>query len=231
MTTHDEQQKAWDEEHKNPTVLLQMDSNEPSGGVRKLFEFLDANSLPRARGIEMGCGKGRNVIWLAEQGIDMIGFDFAPSAIAEAKRRAMEAEASHASFEVADATKPWPWESNSFDLVVDCFASTDIESLEGRRFATSEMRRVLKPGGVLLAYLLSTDDEFHKGMIERSPAGERNAFLHPTGKFEKTYDEQDIAETFSEFEIVAKERVKKTAEFGGREYACDHFWIVFRKRP
>ncbi len=31
--THKKQQQIWDEEHKNPTVLLQMDLEEPSSGV------------------------------------------------------------------------------------------------------------------------------------------------------------------------------------------------------
>src|SRR6185503_13228309 len=106
------------------------------------------------------------------------------NAIKEAKKRANK---SGAQFIVADATKKWPFKANVFDFGIDCFASTDIESPKGRSFAISEMMRVLKPGGYFLAYLLSIDDEFHKNMIQKSPAKERNSFLHSTGKFEKTY--------------------------------------------
>ena len=224
---HEDQQKIWDREHSKPTVLLQMDSDDASSGVKKFWEWLDAYDVLRETGIEMGCGKGRNVIWLAKQGIAMSGFDFSPAAIEEAKRRATDVP--NASFQVADATQRWPYDDASFDFGIDCFASTDIESPEGRQAAIAELRRVLKPGGLLLAYLLSTDDEFHKEMVQSSPAHERNVFLHPTGKFEKIYDEQDIAELFGDWEVAAKERIPKTATFGDKEYACNHFWLVLRK--
>jgi SAM-dependent methyltransferase len=130
---------------------------------------------------------------------------------------------------VQDATVPWDYPDDSFDFGVDCFASTDIESEEGSAAAVREMRRVLKPGGYLLAYLLSTDDEFHKEMIEKSPASEKHAFHHPTGKFERTFDEADVRAQYKDFEVVKWERVEKTAEFNGKGYACKHFWVVFRK--
>lgn len=157
----------------------------------------------------------------------MSGFDFSSAAITEAKRRT--ANIKNVSFQMTDATEPWPYQSNSFDFGVDCFASTDIESPQGRAFAISEMHRVLRPGAVLLAYLLSTDDEYHTQMLATSPADERNAFLQPTGKFEKVYDEIDIAQLFSALEIVRKERIAKTTEFFGKEYQCNHFWLVLRK--
>ncbi len=226
---HEDQQKIWDEEHSNPKVLKQMDSREGSSGVKKFWDYLVERDLGREQGVEMGCGKGRNVIWLAQQGVNMHGFDFSPAAIHEADMRAKEVSANNASFEVADATQTWPYESDYFDFVIDCFASTDIESLEGRVFAVTEMRRVLKPDGLLLAYLLSVDDEYHKGMLETSPAGERNAFLQPTGKFEKVYDESEIETLFSAFDVVRKERIPKTTEFFGKEYECNHFWLVLRK--
>jgi ubiquinone/menaquinone biosynthesis C-methylase UbiE len=227
--SHEEQRRIWEEEHSNPYVLKQMDSSEASSGVARFWDFLkDKNN---AAGIEIGCGKGRNVIWLAEQGADMHGLDFSSAAIAAAKKRAAEAGAGKsAAFLVQDVTEPWQLADNSFDFGIDCFATTDIESVEGRLFAMQEMRRVLKPGGYLLAYLLSTDDEFHKEMIRKSPAGERNAFLHPTtGKFEKTYDEKDIEDTFKGFDVVRKSRVAKTTEFFGKTYACLHHWIIFQK--
>lgn len=228
MTTHEEQQKIWDAEHANPNVLKQMDADTPSGGVVKFSQFLKEHNIVSGRGIEMGCGKGRNVIWLSQKGFEMHGFDFAPSAIAEAKRRATSAKSTAALY-VHDATIAWPYETDSFDFGIDCFASTDIVEPVGRAFAISEMYRILRPGGHLLAYLLSTDDEFHNEMVQKSPAKEKNAFLHPTGKFEKTFDESEIRSLYEKFELVRLERIAKTTTFNNREYACNHFWVVFRK--
>lgn len=224
--THEDQRRIWNEEHTAPTVLLQMDSEEASSGVEKFWTFL--GDKKHDRGIEMACGKGRNVIWLAQQGVDMHGFDFAPAAIEEANRRAAKAGVG-AHFKVQDATEPWDYESDYFDFAIDCFGSTDIESEKGRMIAMRELFRVLKPGGYLLAYLLSPEDEFHKEMLETNPAVERNAFHHPTGKFERTFDAEDIESQYRDFKPVIAERFQKTARFSGKDYACRHHWLVLQK--
>jgi SAM-dependent methyltransferase len=228
MTTHTEQQQIWDEEHRHPNVLPQMDSDKVSSGVLKFHDFLSSVNVRAGRGIEMGCGKGRNVIWLAQQGYEMTGLDFSPHAIDVARVRAESAGVA-ATFLVHDATTPWPFESDAFGFAVDCFGSTDIVDTEGRAFAIRELYRTLRPGAYLLAYLLSTEDEYHKEMIKISPAGERNAFLHETGKFEKTYDDADITHFYGQFDVVKKERIEKTDTFKGQEYANMHYWLVFRK--
>ena len=227
--THEEQQKIWDEEHKNPLVLKQMDSRDASSGVSKFYDFLNGQGVTSGTGIEMGCGKGHNVIWLAEKGFNMYGFDFSPAAIQKAKERAQEMGVNPV-FQVQDATGKWNYDSNHFDFGIDCFASTDIESLQGRLDAVNEMYRVLKPGGYLLSYLLSSDDEYHKDVSLNSPGPEKNSFLHPkTGKFEKTFDEDEINEIYKDFKIVIKEKLYKKTEFFGKEYECINFWYVFQK--
>jgi SAM-dependent methyltransferase len=228
--THEEQQRIWDEEHKNPLLLEQMDSRNPSAGVVNFYDFLTAHGLEEGSGLEMGCGKGRNVIWLAEKGLEMSGFDFSPAAIEEAKKRAAENGVA-AQFAVGDATKPWDFESDSFDFVIDCFASTDIESSEGREFAAKEIGRVLKPGGYLLAYLLSDKDEYHSEINAVSPGPDKNSFIHPkTGKFEKTFDEDEAKELYGEFKLVSQEEMRKMTEFFGKEYEAINLWCVFQKQ-
>ncbi len=228
--THEDQQRIWDAEHASPSVLLQMDSDEGSSGVKKFWGLLKAEGrTDNVRGVEMGCGKGRNVVWLAAKGVEMYGFDFSPIAIEEAKRRAFAAQIEGAHFIVQDATKTWDYETDSFDFAIDCFASTDIESPEGRAYAISEFHRVLKPGGYLLAYLLSTDDEFHKEMMQTAPAEQQNAFHHPTGKFEKTFDEDELRSVYKDFKIEKWERIEKVTQFNGKDYGCKHHWLVLSK--
>ena len=229
---HQEQQKIWDKEHTSPQVLLQMDSADPSSGVVKFWEWFEktAGRKTPLKGLEMGCGKGRNVIYLAGQGVRMTGFDFSPKAIEVAKERAKDVGLSDkAEFLVGDATTKWNFETNLFDFAIDCFASTDIESQDGRQFAISEMIRVVKPGGYILAYVMSTDDEFHKEMIGNSPASEKNSFIHSTGKFEKTFDSEELFDLYKGLEVVRHERIPKTTTFSGKQYSCYHHWIVFKK--
>ena len=231
--SHKEQQRAWEREHSAPYVLKQMDSDKPSGGVVRFFEWLaDRGEARGSVGLEMCCGKGRNVIWLAKQKIKMTGFDFSRHAVDEAKSRARAAGVlADARFIVQDATTRWRLRSGYFDFVIDCFATTDIESYKGREFARDEAIRVLKPGGHLLLYTLSTDNEFHRKMLELSPAQEKNAFLHPTtGKFEKIFDEQELLDFYSKLCLVESKRVQKATEFFGKRYRDNNFYMIFRKQ-
>ncbi|MCL5113982.1 MAG: class I SAM-dependent methyltransferase [Patescibacteria group bacterium] len=231
--SHSRQKKIWDAEHLTPKVLKQMDSDKPSSGILKFWDWFKTNKIrSESNGIEMGCGKGRNVIWLAKQGVEMTGFDFSKAAIKEAKRRAYrEKILNKAKFIIHDAIKAWPFKSNSFDLGIDCFATTDIETIKGRKFAVSELIRVVRSGGLILVYVLSIDDEYHREMIKKSPSDEKNAFLNPiSGKFEKTFDRTEILSLYKDkVELIKEERIGKKEFFFGKSYKCKHYWMIFQK--
>lgn len=230
--SRDDQHRIWEAEHATPTVLHQMDSDRASSGVVPFYEQYVRALGDALVGVEMGCGKGRNVIWLAQQdGVrEMHGLDFSHAALAEAATRADHAGATRALFHEQDVTLRWPFDTGSVDFVIDCFSTTDIEDPVGRRAAVDESFRVLRSGGLLLVYTLSIDDEFHKEMILKSPAAEPNAFHHPeTGKFEKTFDAEELASLHSDFELIESRRIEKTSPFHGKEYQCKHFWNIYRK--
>lgn len=231
--SHDEQKDRWNKEHENPFALKQMDAPKGSSALKPFVEILENSGKKNLVGVEMGCGKGRNVIWLAQQSIfsKVYGFDFSEAGIREAKNRAnTENLFDRVQFEIMDATETWRYESDFFDFGIDCTASTDIETPEGRRTAIKEMYRVLKPDGLLLVYAMSTEDEYHKMIIGQSPASEKHAFIHPeTGKFEKVFSEEELDEMYKNFELIESRRVNKEATFFGKNYKSFMHWRVYRK--
>lgn len=231
--THEGQKEKWNKEHAHPFALKQMDSARLSSGIAPFAKFLEEKGQRNSTGVEMGCGKGRNVIGLAHQNLisKMYGFDFSEVAIAEARKRAeTDGVSSRVQFDVMDATQAGSYSSNFFDFAIDCFASTDIESPEGRQYAVGEMHRVLKSGGYFLVYVMSTDDEFHKMMIQKSPAEEANAFYNAeNGKFEKVFSEEELDRAYKDFTLIEAKRIEKTAEFFGKSYYCKHHWRIYQK--
>jgi SAM-dependent methyltransferase len=67
---------------------LPWDTGRPSTELQKV---IGRHGLQPCRAIEVGCGTGTNCVWLARQGFDVTGFDFAPLAIERAQERARDA--------------------------------------------------------------------------------------------------------------------------------------------
>ena len=51
-----------------------------------------ADRLPAARLVDVGCGAGQDAVWLAGQGFEVMGIDFAPTAVRWTKDRARKAD-------------------------------------------------------------------------------------------------------------------------------------------
>jgi SAM-dependent methyltransferase len=103
--------------------------------------------LPRSgRALAVADGEGRNGVWLAEQGLDVLSIDFSPSAQRKAKALAAERHVS-VTFVEADV-HAWDYPAAAFDVVVEIF--TQFSPPRDRERKWAGMRRALKPGGLLI---------------------------------------------------------------------------------
>jgi SAM-dependent methyltransferase len=105
--------------------------------------------LPRSgRALAVADGEGRNGVWLAGQGLDVVSIDFSPSA--QKKARALAAERGvNVDFRQVDVHR-WDYPQTAFDVVVEIF--TQFSSSAERAFKWAGMRRALKPGGLLIVH-------------------------------------------------------------------------------
>lgn len=103
---------------------------------------------PDSRVLEVGCGAGLMTTALAERGYTVHAMDSARAMIENTRREAKAKELSRrVSAELGDVHN-LEFRTNSFDLVI---ALGVIPWLHSEDRAVSEMARVLKPGGFLLA--------------------------------------------------------------------------------
>ena len=91
-------------------------------------------------------GEGRNGVWLAQQGLDVLSMDSSPVALEKAKKLAQQ-RGVDMKFEQADLTQ-WEWGTGRFDLVVAVFIQFAPPGMRERMF--DGIKRCLKPGGLLL---------------------------------------------------------------------------------
>lgn len=106
-----------------------------------------ASLLPkRGRVLAVADGEGRNGVWLAERGLDVLAVDFSPAALAKSRKLATERGVTLA-IEEADLNT-WSWPPAAFDAVVAIFIQFAGPALRDRIFAG--IKGALKPGGLLL---------------------------------------------------------------------------------
>jgi 2-polyprenyl-3-methyl-5-hydroxy-6-metoxy-1,4-benzoquinol methylase len=104
----------------------------------------EVGALKPGRALDLGCGEGRNAVWLAEQGWAVTGVDFSEVALAKAERLA-----GHRSVSVewvqADLRDYRP-RFEAFDLVVLLYLQLPVAE---RRLVLGRASTAVAPGGTL----------------------------------------------------------------------------------
>ena len=100
----------------------------------------------RETALSVADGEGRNGVWLAEQGLDVLAIDFSATALAKARALAQERGVTLRT-EVADVTA-WRWPEATFDAVAAIFTQVLFPPKRPAFFAN--LKRTLRPGGLLL---------------------------------------------------------------------------------
>ena len=106
-----------------------------------------AAGLEPGTALDLGCGEGRNALWLAEHGWEAVGVDFSGAGIDKA-RRIGERRGVTVEWHCADATTWQPDDPGTrFDLVAVFYLQLPAGK---RRLAMANAWSLVAPGGLLL---------------------------------------------------------------------------------
>jgi cyclopropane fatty-acyl-phospholipid synthase-like methyltransferase len=101
---------------------------------------------PGQKALSIADGEGRNGVFVAGLGLDVLAIDFSPSALAKsqalAKERGVTLRTERADLET------WKWPVAAFDVIAGIFFQFLTPELRTRVFA--DIKRALKPGGLVL---------------------------------------------------------------------------------
>ncbi len=157
-TVLDRQHEHWVRTFTAHAEMFGHEASEPARTALERFRVSGSASL-----LELGAGQGRDTLFFAGQGLQVTALDYAESALGQIAATAEAAGLGGLVHPVAgDARRPLPFADASFDAVyahmLFCMALTtpELERLAG------EVRRVLRPGG-LLVYTVRTKADPHYG--------------------------------------------------------------------
>lgn len=150
--------------------------------------------------MDLGCGKGRHSIYLAQQGFKVCATDISETAIETTKLKAEELNLKNIEFKQHDM-KDIPFNNDSLDGIL-CVWTTGQGTLEDARKHVDEIYRVLKHSGVVVIDYVSTSDEnygkgieIEKGTFMNNIEGEEGIAYHYSTS-------EELKELYSNFSYV-----------------------------
>lgn len=110
---------------------------------------LTSGHLAPGRAVDLGCGTGANVLYLAQHGFEATGIDFSAVALRAARKRAMAAGMDgRTRFVNGDLTaSEIPGVAGPFDLLVDYGTLDDLDPA-GRRAMATLVAKLSRPGSL-----------------------------------------------------------------------------------
>jgi SAM-dependent methyltransferase len=196
----------WDQEYSKAEHLAL--SDEASGDLEKFTRWLERETgrtilNPTSSVIDLGCGNGRNVVYLAKTfGMHGIGYDSSSAAIKEAERLSQGCNLRYSVRSMAGALEV---NDASQMLALDMMSSHFLNAAE-RLMLRDEIFRVLKPGGYLFMKTFVSDGDLHtKRLLAERPGPEPGTYIHPViGVPEYVYSEDELTEFLNEKFIIHK---------------------------
>lgn len=148
--------------------------------------------------LDVGCGNGNHVVFLAEQGYDVHGIDISEEAI-EIATAWVAKQGLHAGLMVGDV-EGLPFEAEYFDVVISHGVLDHVPFIKAKK-AINEIKRVSREGAYLYLTLRSTwDSEFGRG-----EEVEKNTFVlqegYEKGLIQHYFDLEQVIELFEGFRI------------------------------
>jgi SAM-dependent methyltransferase len=128
--------------------------------VRNVAYYLRARhegaALGNLHALELGCGAGANLVWLAQKGLRVSGVDIAGNALALARQNLSRSGHADRVGELLECSvAKTPFTDGSFDVILESCVFQHLDK-GTREAAFAEVRRLLKKDGLFVGHMLGT---------------------------------------------------------------------------
>lgn len=181
--------------------------------------------------LDLGCGAGRHLKFLAENGFEAYGCDYSSSGI-QASQELLASANLKANFEIASVDN-LPYDDEFFDGLI-CFGVLYYNDKQSIQKAAGEIFRVLKKGSKALILVRNLEDyRYEKAkklskyeVIIQENDEKRSAFKENDMPM-YFFDKDEVKRVFYHFKNLEINRIRTS--FDNDSYADDDFAIVCEK--
>jgi SAM-dependent methyltransferase len=208
---------------------------DPSGAVVEFVALTLATGInPReCVAMDLGCGTGRNSLYLAGHGFTVYAMDIVPALISELRTKAEAAGVENRLRAICGSVcEAWPVTDGVAAVAIDTFCYKHLMDSQDRAVYRRELARVLKPGGLFLLTLASIEDGYYGLLPYRSVNAGMHAIRDPANGIDsvlyaRTAVEERFATNFSVIQYLEK---RKPGQMHGAEYGrVTHVFVMSRR--
>ncbi|MGB7923476.1 MAG: class I SAM-dependent methyltransferase [Pyrinomonadaceae bacterium] len=173
----------WDAEYSRRGIPSSF-RDDPSGVLTWALDnwpYLTDNTAPKTA-VDIGCGTGRNAIYMASSGIEVLAFDSSEAAVKSAQVRLADNSLTKLpTFLKHDLTDGIPAKDRQIDFAVDIFVYKHQLLPSVRKAYRQELHRILQPDGRLLISLAGHDDGYYDACpdLEVAESGNPRTIMDP----------------------------------------------------
>lgn len=190
------QKNFWTKEHREKKTFPGIYENSPASVLVDFEKTLSLLGDPKQITIlDLGTGTGRNAVFLAGKGYQVIALDFVKDVISQAQSTN---KLSNLTYVYLDIAKPWKSINNtSLDIILDIYTTICVRQ-RGRKTVVKEAFRTLKKGGLYFFAGIGLTD-----WVKLEPGPETNSTIFPdSGKFEKQFTKEELLHDYKHFALV-----------------------------
>lgn len=185
----------------------------PQEDIPRIVKLFKKNGVKKI--LDLGCGSGRHMVYLAKHGFEIYGIDIAPKGI-EITKDWLRKEQLKANLKIGNVYKKLPYPNNFFDALV----STQIlhhNRIRNIRKLIKEIERIIKPGGLIFITVSK------KGSIKNIPKEKmwKIKFIAPRTFIPSSHDEKGLIHYWFNKKLLRKEF---------KNFKIYDIWVDFKGR-
>lgn len=219
------QQQAWNQEYQNTRGVPTSTRTTPSSAVKHLLDYIAEHKLEIGKeAIDLGCGTGRNTLYLAEHSYHITGVDFAESVLEKFRNNLKDnPQADNIVLKQVNLAEKLPFADNSFDLATDIVTTVTLTPDELPGFE-AELRRIVRPNGLFLTYVLSDDD----GFLMATAPDKSSTTVEESGITDNYFSEEQLRDLYRHWQILEMKKTEKIDHFYSKNYTRRIWWMLLK---